>query len=131
MKKILNWDKPKKKMSTEEWKKISADGAWPGVYTPNMSEKDMVSWKANYINGKIPRVEIRKTFVKSNNKKYPNIKHIYCQCLITISNENIDDMKNCNIVISANGKIGISNREWTELNLAIKEAKEYLNEKRI
>lgn len=58
---ILSWDKPEKVMTTEEWQRISADGAPPGVYTPNMSEGGMVKWKAKYVGGRNPRVEIRKT----------------------------------------------------------------------
>ena len=30
-KQILSWETPKKKMPVEDWKKISADGAPPGV----------------------------------------------------------------------------------------------------
>lgn len=58
---ILSWEKPEKIMSTGEWQAISADSAPPGVYTPNMSQEDMRRWKAKYVGGKNPRVEIRKT----------------------------------------------------------------------
>ena len=35
---ILMWDKPNKKLSRKEWEAKSADGAPPGVYSPNMSD---------------------------------------------------------------------------------------------
>ena len=38
---VLDWDKPGRVVSIEEWKGISADSAPPGVYTPNMSDEDM------------------------------------------------------------------------------------------
>lgn len=46
---ILMWDTPEKVMSIESWKSISADGAPPGVYTPNMSRGDALSWKAKIV----------------------------------------------------------------------------------
>lgn len=60
---VLSWDKPEKIMTREEWEDISADGAPPGVYTPNMSAEDAARWKAKLIGarGDHPRVEIRKT----------------------------------------------------------------------
>jgi len=126
--KVLSWEKPQKIMTTEEWKSISADCAPPGVYTPNMSEEDMFKWKAKLIGkkAKIPRVEIRKSFKKSNNKTYPEGRHIYAQVLIIVSLKNIDGMKDCKVVISTNGKIGFSLKEVEELNIAIKEAQTVL-----
>lgn len=58
---ILYWQTPKKAMPREEWEKISADGAPPGVYVPNMSQADRERWKAKRIGGADRRVEIRKT----------------------------------------------------------------------
>ena len=58
---VLNWKKPNKVMSVESWKEISAEDAPAGVYTPNMSWDDKLKWKAKYIGGLSPRVEIRKT----------------------------------------------------------------------
>jgi ribosome-associated translation inhibitor RaiA len=60
---ILNWDKPKKAMSTKKWKGIVADGAPPGVYTPNMSQEDRLKWKAQYTKGRIPKVTIKKSTI--------------------------------------------------------------------
>ena len=60
---VLSWDKPAKVMTQEEWRSISADGAPPGVYVPNMSAGDATKWRAKLIgrHGDHPRVEIRKT----------------------------------------------------------------------
>ena len=56
MKSVLMWEKPEKVMSVEAWKSISACGAPPGVYTPNMSEEDMFKWKAKLV-GKLGEIE--------------------------------------------------------------------------
>ncbi len=50
-------------MPVKDWKKISADSAPPGVYTPNMNEDDKLRWKAKLVGkrGGIKQVEIRKT----------------------------------------------------------------------
>ena len=129
MPKILMWEKPQQIMSTEAWKKISADGAPPGVYTPNMSKDDMMKWKAKLIKGKTPRVEIRKTFQKSNGKGYPSAEKyvgVCCQALIIVSLSNIEGMKDCDVLVSMNGKCGMSFREVAEFNQAIAEANEVL-----
>jgi hypothetical protein len=61
---IVMWDKPKQVMSKEEWKGISADSAPPGVYSPNMNEEDMATWKGKVVGATLghPQVELRKTF---------------------------------------------------------------------
>jgi hypothetical protein len=63
-KEIVMWDKPKRKISKEEWKNISADSAPPGVYTPNMSDEDRCRWKGKIVGQKIghPQAELRKSF---------------------------------------------------------------------
>jgi hypothetical protein len=58
---ILYWQTPAKAMPREEWEQISADGAPPGVYVPNMSKADRERWKAKRIGGTDRRVEVRKT----------------------------------------------------------------------
>ncbi len=100
--KLLNFEEPKKAMSTDDWKKISADGAPPGVYRPNMSREDMYKWKAKKIGGKDPRIEIR----KSGNGS---------QMLLVVRNDTVQ--------FSSNGKIIL---ETEELMAAIAEAKENL-----
>jgi len=56
---VLNWEKPRRVMSRRQYESISADGAPPGVYTPNMSDADAATWRAKKIGGSDPRVEIR------------------------------------------------------------------------
>lgn len=57
---ILSWEKPPRRTSVENWKSISADGAPPGVYSPNMSQEDRLKWKAKLVGkkGGIKQVEI-------------------------------------------------------------------------
>ena len=121
---ILSWDKPKKKMPVEEWKKISADGAPPGVYTPNMSQEDMFKWKAKHIKGDDERVEIRKSFHWTNNKPYPNQVNYSAQMLIVIRKAPKNDQPE--VLISTNGKMGMTLETCFDMNEAIKEAIEVL-----
>lgn len=127
---VLMWDKPEKMMSTEDWLKISADGAPAGVYTPNMSQDDLFKWKATLIGTKkgTPRVEIRKSFSKRDETTSGCFYvGVYCQCLIIVSLGDVDNMGDCNVLISMNGKAGMSFTEINEFNLAIAEAKLVLN----
>lgn len=118
---VLNWDKPAKKMSKEEWASISADGAPPGVYTPNMGKVDAEKWKAKYIAGKDPRVEIRKTFYFYNGEKCS----YGSQVLIIVR---LAELDNPNILLSTNGKIPMSFNVWSQAKEAIEEAINKLNE---
>jgi hypothetical protein len=122
-KQVLSWETPKKKMPVEDWKKISADGAPPGVYTPNMSKKDMLKWKAKYIGGTDPRVEIRKSFHHSNGKSYPECVNYGAQVLIVVRKKHNDEPQ---VLISTNGKMGMSLSDFFDLNEAVKEALEEL-----
>lgn len=103
--KVLDFNKPEKKESIADWKKRSADGAPPGVYTPNMSHTDMLKWKAKHINaGKADaHVEIAKTF-----------KGTQCKIVVT-KQEPI-------IQISANGKMQMTKKDFMDLNTAVNEA---------
>ena len=128
---ILYWthflNKPKKKQSTEDWKKLSADGAPPGVYTPNMSVEDAAKWKAKLVGTRKdkPQIEIRKTiegtqlvlivskkggfsygnkFARSGNEAHP-----------------------ANIHLSANGPIRFTWDQLAEFNQAVEEARDFLN----
>jgi len=114
-----------KKMSTKEWLSISADGAPPGVYTPNMSKQDMLKWKAKLIKGSDPRIEIRKTFEWHNNKKYPKSKNYTAQVLFVVR---LDSMDEPNVLFSTNGKIPMNFIDLSELWLAIAEAKMLLTQ---
>lgn len=61
---VLMWDKPKKKLSKEEWAESYGFEDGPtGGYLPNMSKEDKLRWKAKITGKKLgfPQVEIRKT----------------------------------------------------------------------
>jgi hypothetical protein len=60
---ILMWDKPKRKLSKEAWKDDYGFESGPtGGYQPNMSADDTARWKAKMVGTKtgFPQVEIRK-----------------------------------------------------------------------
>lgn len=117
---VLVWDKPERAISIEKWKGISADGAPPGVYMPNMSEAAMKLWKAKLIATKTddPRVEIRKTAA--------------AQILIIVrQGESLDKWgrkSRSNVTISMNGQARFSIEEFAELDQAVEEAWEILSE---
>lgn len=100
---ILSWDKPAKVMPREEWESISADGAPPGVYIPNMSKEDMLKWKAKKVG---QRVEIRKTAGS--------------QILIKVTLEGV--------TISMNGPAQLSMEDLIDLTLVVIEATQVLKE---
>ncbi len=108
-------------MSVESWKSISADGAPPGTYTPNMSREDAAKWNAKLCGHRSghPQVEIRSSRGGS-------------QLLVIVSLEaNIKYQgrtSQCNVRMSANGPLHFSFDDWQNLNLAIEEAKEKLAE---
>ena len=132
---ILDWNKPEKAMSIKEWKSISADGAPPGVYSPNMSEEDRLKWKAKSIVGKDTRVEIRKSFYfskksgsykKLGDKEFPTRNSYSNQMCIIVR---LDDTYQPNVLISTNGKMAMTFEDVRNLDLAIKEAVEHLKSK--
>jgi hypothetical protein len=107
---ILTWapyygrpDGIERVMSTEEWENLSADGAPPGVYTPNMRREDMFKWKAKHVRGKDPRVEIRKTVGR------------YVQVLIVV--------RDSGVTMSMNGTASFDNEEFNQLDQVIGEAR--------
>lgn len=123
---ILSWDKPKRAVSVEEWKNISADSAPPGVYVPNMSDEDANRWKAKLVGAKTaaPRVEIRKTLrgtqlliiVALDGWDY---KHEY----VTSQKSRWDvNTKGLNIRMSMNGPLLMTFAEHKEMSDAILEA---------
>ncbi len=121
---ILHWEKIPKAMSKESWMKITADGAPPGVYRPNMSKEDMFKWKAKLINGDDRRVEIRKTFQWMNKKKHPHSKNYASQVLIVVRMNPKDDP---DVLVSMNSKMALSHAECIMLQMAIEEAKNVLS----
>jgi len=129
---ILSWDKPEQIMSPEAWKGISADGAPPGVYVPNMSEVDCKKWKAKLIKGKHPRVEIRKSTHcsgKSLNPKFPWGGGCSAEILIIVGLKGVkhrQTLHDCNIKMSQNGASSFSFDEFQQLQQAVKEARAVL-----
>lgn len=125
---ILRWDRPARAIPHEEWLRISADGAPPGVYTPNMSEADALAWKAKMAGQRTPgelRVEIRKavsspgtgrTHRENKGHRWPS----YAQVVILVYADG-------EVRMSANGQMAFSPREWGELSQAVSEAREELS----
>lgn len=114
---ILSFDKPKKVRPTEEHNSMyQADSAPPGVYVPNMSQEDMLKWKAKHIKGQDERIEIRKSVSGA-------------QVLIVVyKNRKESDWRNGvtgheSVQISANGKMQLTVAEWDEMYTAIAEAR--------
>ena len=102
---VLRWDKPKKKLTDEAWQSISADGAPPGVYTPNMSDEDAATWRAKKIGGADPRVEIR--VLKGS------------QMVVIVRPDSVR--------ISMNGPTLLEGVDWTDFQYAVTEAREVLS----
>ena len=119
---ILSWDKPKKLRTNEQHATMYAsDGGPPGTYVPNMSDEDMEKWKAKLTGTRrgVPQVEIRKSF--SN------------QMLIIVSLGGYsykyytpENTKDKNIHISLNGPLQMTFEDMQEMNAAIEEAKQFL-----
>lgn len=106
---LLSFDKPAKVRSTEEHNEMYiSDSGVAGTYVPNMSDKDMLAWKAKYIGGNNPRIEIRKTLA---NKMYVNIKLI-----VTLES----------VQMSQNGTAYWNSEDWFDLHTAILEARSIL-----
>lgn len=103
---VLSWDKPPKKLTTEEWKSIQADSAPPGVYTPNMSRDDALKWKAKKVGGDNPRVEVRKTVAGNR---------CYAQVLMIVTEDAVK--------LSMNGTAHFTTAEADELGQALLEAR--------
>lgn len=120
---ILTFVAPSKVMSKADWKSISADGAPPGVYTPNMTKEAMLLWKAKHYNAgkENARIEISKTFYWNNGLSYPNHEGYSAQCKIVVQK------KEPRVIMSTNGKIAMGSQELVEFQLAIQEALQHLN----
>lgn len=114
-------------MSKEKWMSLSADGAPPGVYTPNMSEADMKKWKAKLISGKYARVEIRKTTTSQVKivVSLPGCPTSQRKSW-TRRGEMEDIGHNDNVVISMNGPSNFTFEQIQELAEAVEEAKAVL-----
>ena len=121
------WDKPRQVMTSTEYEAISADGAPPGVYAPNMSREDAYTWRAKKIGGKNPRVEIRKTVSGPDPTGGPTpgwaspgyVHGCFAQLLIVV-------MADGRVRMSQNGPAVYGEGEWAELTSAVREAREAL-----
>lgn len=112
-------------MSREQWEAISADGAPPGVYVPNMSDADARTFRAKKIGGSDPRVEIRVTMgsqikivVRPKPISVPRKTHVYM--------DTNGYFVYLDVTISMNGPAEFTAGDWADFNEAIREAKEVL-----
>ena len=126
---VLMWDKPQQVLETEDWKKISADCAPPGVYTPNMSKDDMLLWKAKIVGTRSgdPRVEIRKTVIGAEpygGSRPERRWTAYAQMLMIVWPPDNDGRSR--VRISLNGTADLSPREYAEMERAVDEAQNAL-----
>lgn len=130
---ILKFDKPKKIQSTEKHNQIhSSDSGVAGTYVPNMSRKNMEVWKAKKIGGTDSRIEIRKSISgidpilaeKQKKRGYVSWRdgkpNSFAQLLVIVRPDG-------SINMSANGKLSFNAETWAELQMAIFEATEILN----
>lgn len=111
---VLEWGKPPKAMSSAQWAAISADGAPPGVYTPNMSQEWAQKWKARMTGqrggGNGLKVEVRKT--------------AGAQVLLVIHEDGW-------VQLSANGQSSFSPQDWQDLSAVAAEARQAMREHRV
>ena len=116
---ILSWDKPKKLQTHEKWASVTADGAPPGVYVPNMSKADGEKWKAKLVGGKNTRVEIRKS-----------VKGTQILIIVSLTGTPIQERhwRNINVVMSMNGKSTLTFEEMDQLYQGVQEARKVLEE---
>jgi hypothetical protein len=124
---VLDFDKPKKVRSTDEHNQMHvADCAPPGVYVPNMSVNDRRKWKAKQIGGSNPRVEIRKSF----HGLKVGIEHPYHKQIMRwsgdYSSETVIVVRRDGVIISMNGRTGITNEDFDDLVAAVEEARAML-----
>lgn len=130
---VLHWKKPEKIMSVEEWRRISADDAPPGVHVPNMSEADKQRWKAKHVGGKYPRVEIRKTASVSQTQMVlvvsltgtPMGKNAWQSRL----DKTVDEDHDVNVRLSMNGTAKLTFEELEQMSEGVAEARRVLEAK--
>ena len=106
-----------------------SDCGVPGTYVPNMSDEDNRSYKAKFVGGEMPRVEVRvsrgaEILVKLKNKilAEPNQWQDPKWDIIR-------DHGRKNVKISMNGPAEFTWLEWEEFKKAIEEGFEALKEK--
>ncbi len=119
---VLWWNKPPKIMSRQEWESISADGAPPGVYVPNMSSEDQYRWRARLAGQRSEglrelRAEIRRTFSsKGAGERWAT----FAQVLILVYADG-------EVRMSANGPVALTPQDWDDLGTAVAEAREAIS----
>jgi len=127
---ILTFAKPKKAQPVEEWQKISADDAPPGVYSPNMSAEDRELWKAKLVGSrsKCHRIEIRKTLSGSQVVVVVNGNMAHYEAAEGWGShwKNREALAH-GVKISANGAMIFTPTDWTDLNRAVMEARAILD----
>ena len=103
---LLDWTKPKRIRSSQDHADLyQSDTGIPGTFMPNMSEADKCRWKAKFIGGDDPRVEIRKEVGPSLMLVVVRATH-----------------QGPTVQLSTNGKLPFSVKEWPELDRAVEEA---------
>lgn len=124
---VLMWDKPKKRLSTKDWKEAYGfDDGPAGGYQPNMSLEDQQRWKAKITGTKLgfPQVEIRKSF-----KSVDAVQMLIIVNLgdgYTYKHRTPKDTKGINVHMSLNGGAQMSFQDIQDMNRAIEEAKQAL-----
>lgn len=121
---ILAWEEPPRAMTQEEWESVTADGAPPGVYAPNMSQDWAQRWKARLAGQRTPgelRVEVRKTVTspgtgRTHRENPGNRLPAHAQALILIYADG-------EVRVSANGPMAFSPQDWRDLATAVTEAR--------
>ncbi len=123
---VLTFAKPKRAQSVEAWKSISADGAPPGVYTPNMSEKDQERWRAKLVGTKSGelRIEIRSS--KSGSQMVIIVAGAK-QVELSRNQYRRTTLDPYEIKMSANGPLWFKVEVWKELKAAVQEARDILS----
>lgn len=123
---ILSFAKPKKVMSSEDYASISADSAPPGVYSGNMSQADLLRWKAKLVGSRSGnhQIEIRTTEPAANlvvivNGAMPNVekRKTWLQ----------RETEPFSIKLSANGPTFYDPNLWGRLMEAVREARQVLD----
>ena len=126
---VLTFAKPKQAKSKEEWESISADGAPPGVYSPNMSHASMELWKAKVTGSrsKCHRIEIRKTLGGSQVVVVVNGEMAHYEAAEGWGShwKNREALSH-GVKISANGAMIFTPQDWADLHNAVREAREVL-----
>jgi hypothetical protein len=118
---ILDFDKPKKVLATEEHNKLySSDSGVTGTYTSNMSSEDMMKWKAKQIGGDDPRIEIRKTVEGIDPSLAKRFNHGHCSAQLLVI------VRPDSVIVSSNGRVVYSNKVWIEYQQAVTEAQKIL-----